>query len=472
MKGWKKGMAALLAAALTAGTAAGCAVSMSEYATTPALTYGDQTVYLDEANFWLRYEQWLMESQYGTLYQYYGYTNMWEAPADEYTTLGQQLKEDVMAQILQTLILGDHAEELEVSLTEEDLNRITETVTDFRDSFDDSFREYCDASDESINGWLQKNALAVKVWDAVRQQAEVTVTDEECQMFSVEYVNITDSTDSDETTAETESTTAAEDTTAEATESAAEESTASAESSAEESTEASGEESTAAETESAESSGEESTASAESSAEESTEAASGETLTGEALANEVLRRLNEGQAFSDFEDELGVTVNNQSFLRSDTDNSSTIYQEAVDMATGEAKIVDYDGGWYVIYCVADLDEEATEEERADVEDTKREEHFNTVYAEWTAAAPTYEVQDAWDDLKVDEMIYVEKETTAAETTAAETESASESDSTAAETAESSAEESTSGEAESETASETEASEASAEESTAETTAAE
>ncbi len=467
MKGWKKGMAALLAAVLTAGTAAGCAASMSEYGTTPALTYGDQTVYLDEANFWLRYEQWLMESQYGTMYQYYGYTNMWEAPADEYTTLGQQLKEDVMAQILQTRILNDHAEELGISLTEEDQTRITETVADFRESFDDSFREYCDASDESINGWLQQNALAVKVWDAVKQQAEVTVTDEECQMFSVEYVNITDSTDSTESTEST-----AAETTAASSESA---DTTAAET---ESTEASGEESTAAETESAEASGEESTAAetagAQSSGEdttaaETTEAASGETLTGEALANEVLRRLNEGQAFSDFEDELGVTVNNQSFLRSDTDNSSTIYQEAVNMATGEAKMVDYDGGWYVIYCVAELDKEATEEERASVEDTKREEHFNTVYAEWTAAAPSYEVQDAWDDLKVDEMIYVAKETTAAETTAADTtseetaaesESASGADSTAAEPAESSAEES-------ETASAAESSpESSAEESTA------
>lgn len=404
MKGWKKGMAAALAAVFTVGTAAGCAASMSEYAETPALVYGEETVYLDEANFWLRYQQWVMESQYGLMYQYYGYENMWEAPADEYTTLGQQLKEDVMAQLIQTCILNDHAEEMGVSLTEEDQTRITETIADFRETFDASFAEYSDASDESITAWMQKNATAVKVWDAVKQDTEVTVSDEESQMFTVEYVTITESSDTSESTeaASTEAdSTAAEDTEAASADAESTETTAA------ESTEASGEESTAAE--STEASGEETTA-----AEETTSAE--ESLTGEALADEAVRRLQEGQSFADFEDELGLTSSSQSFLISDTENESTIYQNAVDMATGDVKKVAYDGGWYVIYCVSDLDEEATEEQRAQVEDEKREEYFNTVYAEWTEAAPEYEVQDGWDDLKVNQMIYVAKETTAAETT--------------------------------------------------------
>lgn len=414
MKGWKKGMATLLAAVLTAGTAAGCAVSMSEYASTPALIYGDETVYLDEANFWLRYQQWVMESQYGLLYQYYGYENMWEAPADEYTTLGQQLKEDVMAQLIQTCILNDHAEEMEITLTEEDQTRIADAIAEFREDFDESFTEYSDASDESITAWMQKNATAVKVWDAVRQDTEVTVSDEESQMFTVEYVTITESTSAPESTeASTEAdSTAAEDTTAADTAGAdsTEAETTAAETTAAESSQASGEESTAEEETTAE---EESTAEEETTEEE-------DTLSGEALADEAVRRLEEGQSFADFEDELGLTSSSQSFLKSDTENESTIYQNAVDMATGDVKKVAYDGGWYVIYCVSDLDEEATEEQRAQVEDDKREEYFNTVYADWAAAAPEYEVQDGWDDLKVDQMIYVEKETTAADSTGAET----------------------------------------------------
>ena len=450
MKGWKKGMAALLAAALTAGTAAGCAASMSEYGTTPALVYGDETVYLDEANFWLRYEQWVMESQYGLMYQYYGYENMWDAPADEYTTLGQQLKEDVMAQLIQTCILNDHAEEMGVTLTEEDQTRIADTIAEFRENFDASFAEYSDASDESITTWMQKNAMAVKVWNAVKQDTEVTVSDEESQMFTVEYATITESTSAPESTAaataEADST-AAENTTAADTaeaDSTAEETTA-AETTAAESSQASGEESTAAETESA---------GAETTAEETTGAE--EALAGEALADEAVRRLQEGQSFADFEDELGLTSSSQSFLKSDTENESTIYQNAVDMATGDVKKVAYDGGWYVIYCVSDLDEEATEEKRAQVEDDKREEYFNTVYADWAAAAPEYEVQDGWDDLKVDQMIYVAKETTAAETTGS-TEAAGTETSGAADNTETEAET---------TAGEESAAEASAEESTA------
>ncbi|WP_434310752.1 hypothetical protein [Hominifimenecus sp. rT4P-3] len=363
MKGWKKGIGALLAAALMVGTAAGCSTSMDEYATTPALTYGDQTIYLDEANFWLRYEQWATEAQYGLMYQYYGYTNMWEASADGGKTLAQQMKEDVMAQLIQTCILNDHAEEKGISLTDADKSKIAEQIANIRDVFAEEFREYSDASDESITAWMERNALAVKVWDAVKQEAEVTVSDEECQEFTIEYVNISNS------------------------------------------------------------------AGTETAGTESTEGADTEKLTGEALADEVERRLNAGELFSDFAAELGTTSSTQSLLKVDPENTSTLYAEGSTMKTGEIRKVATETGWYVIQCTSDLDETATEGKRASVENTKREEYFNSVYVEWAAAAPAYEVQKAWDDLKLDKMIYVEKPTEA--TTAAEGESTSAADETTA-----------------------------------------
>ncbi|MCJ7834648.1 hypothetical protein MUB23_04490 [Cuneatibacter sp. NSJ-177] len=367
MKGWKKGIGALLAAALMVGTAAGCSTSMDEYATTPALKYGDQTVYLDEANFWLRYEQWATEAQYGLMYQYYGYANMWEASIDGNKTLSQQMKEDVMAQLIQTCILNDHAEEKGISLTDEDKTKVTEQIAKFRDAFAEEFKEYSDASDESIQGWMEKNALAVKVWDAVKQETEVTVSDEESQEFTLEYVFVSNSSGTDST--------------------------------------------------------------------ESTEASDTEKLTGEALADEMEKRLNEGKKFSDFAEELGTSSSTQSYLKVDPENTSVLYQEGSTMKTGEIKKVTAETGWYVIQCTSDLDEEATEKKRAEVEDSKREEYFNSVYAEWAAAAPEYEVQKAWDDLKVDQMIYVEKPTEA--TTAESTSAAGDATTEAGETTEAS-----------------------------------
>lgn len=62
-------------------------------------------------------------------------------------------------------------------------------------------------SDEDLTTWFEQNALASKVWQAVKDAADVTVSDEECQEFTLEYVLVPfpseDSSDTEETTAET-----------------------------------------------------------------------------------------------------------------------------------------------------------------------------------------------------------------------------------------------------------------------------
>ena len=55
-------IAALILAVLVLCTGCGSSVSPEKYSTTAAATYGDQTIYLDEANFWLRMNQWSTES--------------------------------------------------------------------------------------------------------------------------------------------------------------------------------------------------------------------------------------------------------------------------------------------------------------------------------------------------------------------------------------------------------------------------
>ena len=50
-----KAMAVAMTAAMAAGSLAGCGgVSMDKYASTVVATYGDEDIYLDEANFFLR----------------------------------------------------------------------------------------------------------------------------------------------------------------------------------------------------------------------------------------------------------------------------------------------------------------------------------------------------------------------------------------------------------------------------------
>lgn len=373
MKNWKKKLTAALAAALAVGTMAGCgSTSLDKYPSTVAATYGSENIYLDEANFFLRYQQWVQEAMYWDYMSYFGYTDLWTAPGgDGSKTMADSLKEEVMAQLWQTRVLRDHAEEYGVSLTEADQTRITEAVAAVHENFAEDFFQYVNNDDARLAEWFTQNALAVKVWDAVKQSAEVSVSDEECQMFTIESVLVTNPSEAEESAA------------AEETEAAAEESEEDA-------------------------------------------------LTGEALADEVLARLEAGETFDSINEDLGVTSSTNSYLKTSSDPSDTLFVAGVTMATGEVRKIATDNGWYVIQCVSDLDEDATADKKASVEDEKREAYFNEVYAGWAAESPAFEVKSCWNDVKFSgEKIYVEltteaasaEETTAEETAAEETSAA-------------------------------------------------
>ena len=74
-------LALSLAVFTTIFAACGDSVEVSDYATTVAANFGDEQIMMDEANFFLRYQQATMESYYWTMYQQYGYDNPWVAPA-------------------------------------------------------------------------------------------------------------------------------------------------------------------------------------------------------------------------------------------------------------------------------------------------------------------------------------------------------------------------------------------------------
>ena len=66
----------------------------------------------------------------------------------------------------------------------------------------------------------------------------------------------------------------------------------------------------------------------------------------------------------------------------------------MSLATGETGMAYEDGyGWYVVYCVTDFDEEATEEAKPNIVSERRTDAFQAVYAEWGAGAPAFNVNE-------------------------------------------------------------------------------
>ena len=180
-------------------TVTGCAVKPAKYGTTVAATYGDETIYMDEAMFWLRLLQWENEASYAYLYYYYyGVTEMWKMDSGRRTqTLGQTLKEDVMARIRQAIMLNEKAAEYGVSLTAEDKEKSAKVIEHLHEDYaDELFHLMGDPTDARMAEIIDRFSLASKVHDAMKKgYTNFTVTDEECESFTIQYFAVFNTAD-------------------------------------------------------------------------------------------------------------------------------------------------------------------------------------------------------------------------------------------------------------------------------------
>ena len=195
MKKIKQVLALLLAAILLL---TGCgAASKSNYGSTVAATYGDRTIYLDEANFWLRAAE-VSYSTYVSLYaQYYG-VDFWSAESGRrLQTYAESLREDVMAEFRQINILLDHASEYPTDLSDAELAKIEAAIAEMKEGYGEAlFSETVigNYSDESLKQSLINRTKALKVWQGVRNQATVSVPEDECKSFTLKYFRMNDTT--------------------------------------------------------------------------------------------------------------------------------------------------------------------------------------------------------------------------------------------------------------------------------------
>lgn len=196
----KRFLAGSLAAVLTLGMATGCTTVRKsdlsdDYSTVVAATYGDENIYLDEVNYYLRNSQ-LMYEYYGAMYG----TNIWENEGAE-----DALREEVMASIYQTRVLCDHAEDYKVELTDADKTLIADRVSEDNQEF----MEIAGSDEKMLTDLMTKNALANKVYKAIIDETEIKTTEEDNRQNSISYLFFEEAEEADET-AETE--TAADET--------------------------------------------------------------------------------------------------------------------------------------------------------------------------------------------------------------------------------------------------------------------
>ena len=397
---WNKAAAAVLAASLTVGmTACGqeeIQVDPEKYPETAVATVGDEKIYLDEANYILRGQQYSMES----LYTMMGYTNetLWSQYADQEqtVTMEEYLKQMVLTELIQTYVLNQEAEELGITLSEEDEEKIQARIEDDQ-TLEEEFLEASGFTEELARKVYTNNALALRVYEKLVEDVDTNVDEEEYRHVKVEYLYLKDEAD------ESASSTASE-----------------------------------TETESQET-------------EESTENPNADGSLTEADAEVVLAKLEELQDVNEVYEELEEQfdgrlskIESNSVGKTETEDNE-LFAEIYEMKNGEFKKVHIENkGWYIIHCLDDNDPEGKQADIDQEIENRKGELFTEKYEEILADGPEVKVEYAvWNGMKLaGEVVFVapttesstEGETGTAESGAEETESGAEESSSETESA--------------------------------------
>ena len=196
----KRVLALGTSAALCATALTGCYTTVKDdnYDTTVVATFGDENIYLTEVNYYLKMLQVTYDYYYDYFYSpYYGFTSKedfyeYTGLTSDGTTTWDAMKEDAMAMVQQTYILCSFADEYGISLSDEDLEKVSEAVDEFMTDTDAGIIEACKVDEEKLTEYYKRNALANRVYEYLVADIDTEVNEEDYRYTQVSYLAITE----------------------------------------------------------------------------------------------------------------------------------------------------------------------------------------------------------------------------------------------------------------------------------------
>lgn len=205
MKNWRNKLTGvLLASALAAGTITGCGAKEEQYdGSETAVQIDGEEINLGTANFMLRYQQAMMENYNAMIVSMSGGTgggSLWDADGSEKgTTYGEEFKDGVLDTMQQLFLIRSHADEYQVTLTEEEKNGAAEAAKAFMEANTEETLGKLKCTEEDVKTIMELYAYQNKVYEAVTADVDTNVTDEEAKKSKISYVKVsTAGTETDE----------------------------------------------------------------------------------------------------------------------------------------------------------------------------------------------------------------------------------------------------------------------------------
>lgn len=194
-----------LAGLLAASALTGCSSSIDE--NDVVVTVGDTEITGAEANFYARYTQ----AQYETYYAGYMGDDMWNSEAEEGQSYEEFVKDSILDQLEDMVLLEQHMDEYDISLSDAEKQAIQEAADQFDETNGLDAKEKVSGDVDTVERIMTLMSIQEKMMDAIQAGVDTEVSDEEAAQKSMQYVffssQTTDSaegTDVSEEDAETE----------------------------------------------------------------------------------------------------------------------------------------------------------------------------------------------------------------------------------------------------------------------------
>ena len=194
----KKLACAVMAGVMGTGLLAGCGSSLD--GTKALITCGEDTVSVGTGNMMLRMNQAQMQSYYAMMGG--STTGIWDQDAGDGTTYGESTKNMIVQQLKNMVLLKQHADEYEVSVTDEEQKKIGESAKAFVEANTEETLTKLSVSEDDIENLLLLYTYQEKMYEPMTADVDTNVEDSEAQQSKISYCrfSISDKQNEDGTT--------------------------------------------------------------------------------------------------------------------------------------------------------------------------------------------------------------------------------------------------------------------------------
>lgn len=188
----KRLIAFMLAGAMAVSVAlTGCGSTINADAV--GATLDGEEISLGLMNFMARYQQAIGDISY---LMYFG-TEMWSTEISEGVTMEDSTKESVADSIETMYLLEDHMADYGVEITEDEQTAIETAAKQFMSDNSKKAIKQMGATEEYVKEMLRLYTIQQKMQDAIYEETEITVTDEEAAQRTFSYFRVSNTTTTD-----------------------------------------------------------------------------------------------------------------------------------------------------------------------------------------------------------------------------------------------------------------------------------